>query len=128
MTASAIQGDREKCLESGMNNYLAKPVRAQTLKALLDSYLSRPEDEKEIPDLQAEAKKLVKEALKDVAEDEVKGGVGGPVVGIGIGASGKTGSMSPEKVTSRPSSIRMNTTQLWRPHEDANGKGDNGHS
>ena len=24
-----------------MNNYLAKPVRAQTLKALLDSYLNK---------------------------------------------------------------------------------------
>ncbi|KAF2670852.1 hypothetical protein BT63DRAFT_385285 [Microthyrium microscopicum] len=39
MTASAIQGDREKCIDAGMNDYLAKPVRPQTLKALLESYL-----------------------------------------------------------------------------------------
>jgi len=40
MTASAIRGDREKCLEMGMNNYLAKPVRAQMLKQMLDSYMT----------------------------------------------------------------------------------------
>jgi CheY-like chemotaxis protein len=39
MTASAIQGDREKCLESGMNDYLAKPVRVQVLKRKLEEYL-----------------------------------------------------------------------------------------
>jgi response regulator RpfG family c-di-GMP phosphodiesterase len=63
MTASAIQGDREKCLESGMNNYLAKPVRAQTLKALLESYLNK-EDQTEIPNLASEAKLLVSRALE----------------------------------------------------------------
>lgn len=40
MTASAIRGDREKCLEAGMNAYLAKPVRQAALKSLLDEYLS----------------------------------------------------------------------------------------
>jgi signal transduction histidine kinase/CheY-like chemotaxis protein/tetratricopeptide (TPR) repeat protein len=39
MTASAIQGDREKCLDSGMNDYLAKPVRVHILKKKLEEYL-----------------------------------------------------------------------------------------
>jgi signal transduction histidine kinase/CheY-like chemotaxis protein/tetratricopeptide (TPR) repeat protein len=42
MTASAIQGDREKCLAAGMNDYLAKPVRSEVLKKKLDTYLSSP--------------------------------------------------------------------------------------
>lgn len=36
MTAHALKGDRERCLESGMDNYMAKPFRAQDIQKVLD--------------------------------------------------------------------------------------------
>lgn len=35
MTASAIQGDREKCQRAGMDDYLAKPVQRRVLESMI---------------------------------------------------------------------------------------------
>lgn len=40
MTASALKGDREMCLDAGMDDYICKPVRIQDLARVLRRYQS----------------------------------------------------------------------------------------
>jgi CheY-like chemotaxis protein len=41
MTANALPGDRERCIEAGMDEYIAKPVHAEMLYQMIEAVLAR---------------------------------------------------------------------------------------
>ena len=58
MTAHALDGDREKCLDAGMDDYLAKPVNREDLSAILGRWCSQ-----ETPSQAPEAKPIPSDVL-----------------------------------------------------------------
>jgi CheY-like chemotaxis protein len=39
MTAHAMKGDREKCLEAGMDDYIPKPVKRELVFEMLEKWV-----------------------------------------------------------------------------------------
>ena len=43
MTAHTMQGDREKCLKAGMDDYIAKPIKKERLLEIMEKWMSSQE-------------------------------------------------------------------------------------
>jgi two-component system sensor histidine kinase/response regulator len=44
MTAHAMKGDREMCIESGMNDYVTKPIKRETVFEMINKYVFQKEE------------------------------------------------------------------------------------
>jgi CheY-like chemotaxis protein len=42
LTANAMEGDRDRCIAAGMDDYLAKPFKRSQLWAILSSWIAPP--------------------------------------------------------------------------------------
>ncbi|MDR3639555.1 MAG: response regulator [Isosphaeraceae bacterium] len=65
MTARAMKGDREDCLQAGFDDYISKPLRTQELYAIIDRHAPAPD----APTLDADALRDLLEGDEDLLHE-----------------------------------------------------------
>jgi len=74
MTAHAMSGDRERCLEAGMDDYISKPIDTSRLFELVSQWI---ESAKPVEEVDSEAPEDAAEVLPDELEGiNIKAGLG----------------------------------------------------
>jgi CheY-like chemotaxis protein len=69
MTANAMQGDREKALKAGMDDYVPKPVKSGELDAVLERWLPKEAEEPRKRDADAQPAAPEEDANREDLED-----------------------------------------------------------
>lgn len=79
MTANAMQGDCEKCIEAGMDDYISKPINFKNMFSMIEMYTKERMLELEFTNLIEEnmddfieATGLEKDDAKEIFEDYIK--------------------------------------------------------
>lgn len=77
MTAYAMEGDKEKCLDAGMTDYLTKPINFKQLGSMLDTYLYSSNvidnHSENIQELNPELEAILKEFMENTNLDKEDG-------------------------------------------------------
>ena len=90
MTANAMQGDRERCLQAGMNDYVAKPISPDELWRALQRWLPVRASRSPAPTMAPVAQPQPAATRPDPVQDDLPRHIDGLDVALGLGrAAGK---------------------------------------